>query len=107
MVVGSTALAAASPLDNPQCVPVVVVRAGNGLKDDRDGGHHERREQRTPKGVDCDEVGKRVGGQNQPERVHDQHQQEAEREHEREAERRHQGREDGVHNGNHRGDQQS
>ena len=101
------ALAARDPLDHPQRVLVVVVRASHDLKHDRDGGHHQRRQQRVPERVDGDEVGEHVVGEQQRERVDEQHEQEAEREHERQPQRRDHRREDRVDDRDHRGDQEA
>ena len=101
----STSLAARDALDHAQRVLVVVVRAGHHLEHDRDGGHHERREQRVPERVDRDEARKRRVGDQQRGRVDEQHEHEAEREHVRQPQRGDDRREHGVQNGDRGGDQ--
>ena len=83
-------------LDHAHVELVVVVGARDDLERDRDGRHHERREQRVPERVDPDELRQRVVGHKQDQRVDDEHEDEAEREHERQPQRRHHGRQDRV-----------
>ena len=91
-------------LDHAHVELVVVVGARDDLERDRDGRHHERREQRVPERVDPDELRQRVVGHKQEQCVDHEHEDEAEREHERQPQRGHHGWQDRVEDRDRRGD---
>ena len=87
---------AADAARDAQRVVLLVVGAEQDLEDERHRAHHERGEQGAGERVDADVVREELGRGHQGERVHGQHEHEAEQEGPRQAQRRHDRRKDGV-----------